>query len=796
VPEVEEMDTVLSEKRVAPSVVKVSNISTDVLVGKMRITIEAGSELTYTAFKLTDPLRLVLDLPNVDTTQVSEMTFTDKFPIMRITPFQFTEADTVNSRIEVALSRLLPYQVFSDANKLFIDLETPVEDVAMAPPAPSSLPPGFEELTPTQEKLPIMIESRPQEISQPLAPQPGVPTIEIVKPPETVGEVTTLAQVLADPSAISVIKDIQVSEVNGKTRITLYTSKTPEFDVKRSESPPRLTIDLKQSDLPPEAEKVIRPDELETLVKQVRVFQLRRTPDGTDNVVRILVDLMKPTKHEVMTEPEKFVLDIEHPVMLAKEGLAEGVEIMEVPLTTGIEEALKEEGIPIEEEIAAAPTIRAPKTGEEKEYKGQLITIHFQEADIKDVLDVIAEVSGLNLVVHPGVTGMVTVRLENIPWDQALDIILKMNNLSVEIEGNILRIAQASVFQQEVAQRIAQQQQQIEAQRVQAELEPLDTKLITVNFADPGAIVGLIDEYFQGRGEDQRERRGTITVDERTKTLIVQDTEDNIKKIDEIVTILDRRTPQVMIEARIVSLASSFRKELGINWFGRFTAAPQYGNALDYRFPYTVDVPSFGVNLPTVANPVGTTGLITLGSIDDVISIFARIDAAEEEFKAKTLGQPKIFTQDTIGANVSTGQTVVIPPAGDAEPTEVTASLSLNVTPQISRDGYITMDVTVTNDALDLSGANPTTNNQAINSTITVKDGETVVIGGVYQTLEIESFRGVPYLHRIPLIGRLFKSSLPNAQRQNELLVFLTPRILDRGLLKPEEAATNVLLTY
>ena len=218
-PEMEEMGTVLSETEHAPSVVKVSNISTEALVGKMRVTIEADSELTYTAFKLTDPLRLVLDLPNVDTTRISEMTFTDTFPLMRITPFQFTEADTVNSRIEIALSRLVPYQVFSDANKLFVDLEMPVEETTMAPLAPSGLPPGFEELAPTPEQPSLVPE------------EPGVPTIEIVKPPEKVGEVTTLAEVLAAPSAISVIRDIEVSEVRGKTRITIYATRTPDFDI-------------------------------------------------------------------------------------------------------------------------------------------------------------------------------------------------------------------------------------------------------------------------------------------------------------------------------------------------------------------------------------------------------------------------------------------------------------------------------------------------------------------------------------------------------------------------------------
>ncbi|MBD3326795.1 type IV pilus secretin PilQ [candidate division KSB3 bacterium] len=838
-PEIEQNDmTTMQVEETAASakegISQIIDISTDSLVGKMRITVEADSELTYTAFKLSDPLRLVLDLPQVDTSHVSEMTFADdQFPLMRITPFQFSDGSTMNSRIEIALSHLVPYQVFSDANKLFIDLEVPVEEAA-APPAPttSALPPGFEELTTAKQppqaspKPPTVIQSRPeispapvpsepsiqaelptiQPVPQQPTPQqpqtPAMPSIEIQQPPQSVGQITPLPGIIPTSSTI---QDVQVSEVNGKTRVTILTDKLPEFEVKRSQSPPRITVDLKQSDLRPGQEKAITPDDVASIAKRVRVFQLRRSPDGTDNIVRLRVDLLKPSKHEIMTEPGKLVLDIDHSAVFTQAEMAGEEGIVEVPLTTGIEQALDGEDLPEETPTAMEPTIRAPKTGQEKEYKGQLISMHFKEASIIDVLQVIAEVSGLNLVVHPGVTGTVTVNLNNIPWDQALDIVLKMNNLSVEIEGNILRVAQLGVFQQEIAQRVQQQRQQLEARRVQEELEPLETKLITVNFAQPTEIVRIVNEYFQGQNQDAEERRGTITIDQRTKTLVIQDTTANIRTIEEIVATLDRRTPQVMIEARVVTLSSTFRKELGINWSGGLFANPEHGNALDYRFPYSVEVPNFGVNLPSVGSPVGSTGPIRLGSIDDVLTIFARIDAAEQNGKAKVLAQPKIFTQDNIAASVNTGTSffVVVEGGQDAASTleEVQATLSLNVTPRISSDGHVSMQVTVTNSAPDF--AQDTTNagvppilTQTVNSEITVKDGETAVIGGVFQTSEQENFSAVPYLHKIPLIGRLFKSTLPNSRTQSELLVFLTPRILDRQILKPEQESTDVSLSY
>lgn len=805
-----EADEVQSQQRVA----RVTRISTEALVGKIRITVDADSEVSYTAFKLSDPLRLVLDLPNVDTSSVSERSYQNSFPLMRITPFQFDDGAKVNSRVEIALSRVVPYQVFSDANKLFIDLETPGQDPMMTSAAGSTLPPGFQELTPLQESSALVIETKPgvSTLSQPkpISIQP-VAQVAVAPLPAAPSKGTSAESMPLPGTAGAVVKGMEISEMSGYTQVTIHTSSIPEFDIKRSQAPARLTIDLKQSDLPPGSERLLIPDAVGTTVRQARLFQLRRTPDGTDNVVRVLVDLVRPTKHEVMTEPGKLIVTLQNQSVFTQAEMAvSGEDIVEVPLTTGIESALEGDGVESasDAQLAEDPSIRAPKTGEEDEYKGQLISLHFQEADVLDVLQVIAEVSGLNLVVHPNVAGSVTVHLTNIPWDQALDIILKMNSLSVEIEGNILRVAQASVFEQEITQRISQQQQQLEARRIQEELEPLETRLITINFAEPGTIVGLIEEYFVGAlPEDERQnRRGTITVDTRTKTLIIQDTADNIEQIEQIVATLDRRTPQVMIEAKIVTLNTLYVKELGIQWLGNFNIDPQHGNATDFRWPHTINstapdgsASAFGVNLPS-ATAIGSTGWMRFGSIDDVFTLFAKIDAAEIDNKAKTLSQPKIFTQDNIAATVSAQQTRTVPSFGDnTQATTVVAPLTLSVTPRISNDGYITMVVNVQNtsfvDTADLS--NLATSGQNLNSQVTVKDGSTVVIGGIFLTSEQDNFAGVPFLHKIPVFGHLFKSTMPNATAQQELLVFLTPRILDRNVIGPEvQDSADVSLSY
>ncbi|PIE36181.1 hypothetical protein CSA56_01100 [candidate division KSB3 bacterium] len=829
-PEVEQMGTVSGEAEVQNSVSNISTISTERLFGKMRITIEADSELSYTAFKLNDPLRLVLDLPNMDTSKVSEISYQDAFPLTHITPFRFTDGGTVNSRIEIALSRLVPYQVFSDANRLFIDLETPMQESDLASGPSSSIPPGFEELTPVssttktplraEAPVPVVINAKPNGV-QPLSTgtvsliqpvsqsQTGtLPTVQIEQPPQRVGNVSPLPVITGD-AAGAVIQDLHLLKSENATNLVISSDVLPEFEIKRSQNPARLTIDLKQSNLPAGAEKVVSPDGVDSTVKQARLFQLRRSPDGSDNVVRILVDLLRPTAHEVSTEPGKLVVKLQNQKVFSQTGMTGMDGVVEVPLTTGIEAVLDGDEVRDDDDafVASEPTIRAPKTGDEEEYKGQPISLHFQEADVLDVLQVIAEVSGLNLVVHPEVSGTVTVHLTNIPWDQALDIILKMNDLSVEIEGTILRVAQASVFQDEIAQRISQQQQQIQARKIQEELEPLETKLITINFADPESIVEVIDEYFAGSLEtdEQDERRGTITVDSRTKTLIIQDTADNITQIEQIVETLDRRTPQVMIEAKIVTLSTLYVKELGIQWLGNFNVDSAHGNSLPFRWPFSVNSQSsggadsgFGVNLPGLSTDYGgTTGWLRFGSIDDVFTLFAKIDAAEVDNKGKTLSQPKVFTQDNVAATVTSQQTRTVPAFGDnTESTTVTAPLSLSVTPRISNDGYITMIVNVNNTRFVDSGDTLSTTGETLTSQVTVKDGSTVVVGGIFVTNDQDNFAGVPGLHKIPIIGHLFKSTTPHSKSQSELLVFLTPRILDRNVVNEEAQSSDVSLSY
>ncbi len=803
-PDAQTVQSTSSQPAATPTTTRVSRIWAEQLVGKMRVTVEANSELSYTAFKLADPLRLVLDLPNIDTSQVSELAFDNAFPVMRITPFQFSDGMATNSRLEIAIARLVPYQVFSDANRLFIDFDLPVKEVDISASPEGTLPPGFEELSSVAQTnvgvKPLSTMSTEPTLIQPVA-QNGAPILEIAAPPTNVGSVSPMPSGATTAAGASVIHDIQMTKVDGNTRIVVTATRIPEFEIKRTQMPARLTIDLKQSDLPPGNEKMVLSDDATSSVKQARVFQLRRSPQGTDNIVRVLVDLVRPVKHQVSTDAGKLIIDLQGESVFTKDEMAQGQNTADVSLTTGVESALTGQGTQSAESgTADEPTIRAPKTGSEKEYKGQLISLHFQEADILDVLQVIAEVSGLNLVVHPQVTGTVTVHLTNIPWDQALDIILKMNSLSVEIEGNILRVAQASVFQGEITQRLNEQQQVLQARALQEQLEPLETRLIAINFADPAAIVGLIDEYFEGANAQNQQqtqaRRGTITVDLRTKTLIVQDTSENIKKIEEIVATLDRRTPQVMIEAKIVTLQTNYSKELGIRWAGNFNVDPQHGNALDFRFPYTVnqtdaegEASGFAVNLPGLSSegdPPFTTGWLRFGSIDDVFTLFAKIDAAEIDNKAKTLSQPKIFTQDNVPAQVSSVQSRTIP-STDVEATTISAPLSLSVTPRISNDGYITMVVQVSNTRFVSSSLTSlATSGETLTSQVTVKDGGTVVVGGIFITSEGSYFTGVPFLHKIPILGHLFKSTNPNASNQNELLVFLTPRILDRNVVSPE----------
>lgn len=425
----------------------------------------------------------------------------------------------------------------------------------------------------------------------------------------------------------------------------------------------------------------------------------------------------------------------------------------------------------------------------EPEYEGERLTLNFQDIETRAALSIIADFTGLNIVVSDSVQGNVTLRLQNVPWDQALDIILKSKGLGMRRNGNVIMIAPM----QEIAQR---EQTELEALQQKQELVPLQSEFIQVNYAKASELAALI-----GSGETSLlSERGTVTVDQRTNTLLVQDTPEQLAEIRRMVERLDIPVRQVLIESRIVIANDDFSKELGARvGYTNFNVDSQgrvgvVGGSVNSNTDLLNNLPTFtlpgndrlNVNLP-VANPAGRIAFAVLGS-DYLVDL--ELSALQAEGKGEVVSSPRVLTSNQKEALIEQG--VEIPYQQNQGQGQVTiqfkkAVLSLTVTPQITPDDRIIMDLAINKDSVGeevptgTGGFVPSIDTRKVQTQVLVDNGETVVLGGIYETTTNETINKVPLLGDIPLLGVLFRSSR-NVANKSELLVFITPRIVDEQL--------------
>ena len=407
--------------------------------------------------------------------------------------------------------------------------------------------------------------------------------------------------------------------------------------------------------------------------------------------------------------------------------------------------------------------------GGEREYVGEPITMSLRDADLVETLRSFAQLSGLNIVIQPGVRGSVTVQLEDVPWDQAFEQILKINGLGYELEGNIMRIAPTGTLRSE-----AQERQQLEAARALS--VPLQTVLKQLSYASAGAVAGLL--RAQG---GVLSRRGTVIVDQRTNTLIIKELPTNMDTVIAVIENLDIAEPQVMIEARIVETRKNFTRTLGIQWGFDSVADAAHGNTTGLVFPATA-AGSGGVNLITG----GSTGFLNLalGTLSGAFHLDAALQAAENEGLINILSAPKVATLNNERASIQSGFQIPIQTVANNTVSVqfVNATLRLDVTPQVTAEGTIKMLINIQKRnpefALQVVGANaaPISTKEAQTQVI-VRDGGTTVIGGIYEVSTNAGEDRVPGLANVPILGHLFK----NRRREDsnsELLIFITPRII------------------
>ncbi|MHB2245643.1 type IV pilus secretin PilQ [Pseudomonas fitomaticsae] len=418
------------------------------------------------------------------------------------------------------------------------------------------------------------------------------------------------------------------------------------------------------------------------------------------------------------------------------------------------------------------------RNADRNSYNGEKLSLNFQDIDVRSVLQLIADFTNLNLVASDTVQGGITLRLQNVPWDQALDLVLKTKGLDKRKVGNVLLVAPAD----EIA---ARERQELESQKQIAELAPLRRELLQVNYAKAADIAKLFQSVTSA--EAKVDERGSITVDERTNNIIAYQTQDRLDELRRIVAQLDIPVRQVMIEARIVEANVDYDKSLGVRWGGSIqnkgnwnTSGVSNGSSTTIGTPGSTSTNSPFVDMGTVNNTSG----IGIAFITDNVLLDLELTAMEKTGNGEIVSQPKVVTSDKETAKILKGTEIPYQEASSSGATSVSfkeASLSLEVTPQITPDNRIIMEVKVTKDEPDylnkVQDVPPIKKNE-VNAKVLVNDGETIVIGGVFSNTQSKVVDKVPFLGDVPYLGRLFRRDVVS-EKKSELLVFLTPRIMN-----------------
>jgi len=481
----------------------------------------------------------------------------------------------------------------------------------------------------------------------------------------------------------------------------------------------------------------------------------------------------------------------------------------------------------VPKDIATAK--RGAVKGDAIAYTGQRTSFDYQGIDIRNALLLIAEMSTMNIIMGEDVQGKLTMHLENVPWDQALDIILASQGLGKEVQGNVMRIAPLPVL-------VKEQQSRLAARQNAAERAPLITEFISLSFAKASDVKSMLEAVSASGGgsgsgaggasastttatsagsssassgsNSLLTPRGSFVVDERSNTLIVKDTQESVNNIKRLIAKIDTPVKQVMIEARIVEATDNFTRELGVRWGGQVTGTGSAKGTQTYQVSNTaggvvsgvgqVAAPGgFLIDLPaaTAATSGGQIGL-AVGALSNAFNLNLELSAAEADDKIKIVSNPRVVTTNMQTASINQGQDIPFTSTSANGGTIVQfkkANLGLEVTPQITADNRLILHVKATKDAPSASAVagNPIISTKQIETEIFMHNGETIVIGGIYTRDKTRNEAGVPLLSRIPLLGWLFKKQT-KVDNKTELLIFITPTIMDTVAQAADQAAQDL----
>ncbi len=613
--------------------------------------------------------------------------------------------------------------------------EKPVADKAEAP---AVVPPEAKPAA-KPAALPIV---QPESVKQaaPLKPAPAISKVKKTGGASTVEMIDF--QVIGEISRVSV-------KVNGDINA--------DQPIK---SPGYVTLTIKNSTLPKQLQRSLETRSFVSPVLRVTPLTVKNKK-GSDTKIRIATRIAAPFDYR--QEGDMIYVDFKHP-----EGLAGNKLIIEATTEQRSKPAQQKSTASRDEEMSSDLSPVSEDPGKppvnSRGYKGRKVTLEFADADVRKIFQLLSEVSNKNFVLGDEVTGNISLKLVNVPWDQALDIILDTKGLDKREDGNIVIIKGKGKFK-------SQAEEDLEIKKIAAKSIELKTETFSVNYAELGAITSQFEKL-------KTSDRGQITSDIRTSKIIVKDTPQALSDMRSLLIQLDQPEKQVMIEARIVEATSTFSRNLGVSWgvHNRDGAASFLGiNSLDTAFGGLTSAP------PTsgFGSSAGMSTGISFGTLASNVKLDMRLNAAATAGLVKIISSPKVATLNHKAAKISQGQQI---PYQNTTATTgavtafVSATLSLEVTPHINANGTIIMKIDAKNDAPG-TGSPPAINTKQATTEMLLRDGETTVIGGIYVDSDQESDEGVPYLMDIPFFGNLFKSNT-KSKTKTELLIFITPRIL------------------
>ena len=799
--------------------------------GVDQVSIDTDSaQPIYQVKRLENPPRLVIDLTSqkISASKTLAIADLDRVSTIRI------GAQPTSGRIvmDLAEGQTISHNVRAEGGKIVVTLSSGGENTVqnsvavIAQPTgdkPSMVPVKSEPRLPEIEKQDESKTERLPKIENAVVPaslsdaaqaaravkvekKDGAPKLKEVKPvldqdiaPKSSDIPTTEVSVLPVSananSAASKVKSVRLTSSSGSsTMVAVDVEIPPEFTIERT-APSEYVLTLKNTSLPDSALSATLFSESQT----APIRSVRSTVRGQDALIRIFAQpniylTAKVAGSQVIVEETK---DLKQVVDDMRAQLA--------PKDTAASLDKKEKGAPKGKDTSvAAKSEPATKAGEEEmsdsevrsllgdtaRYTGKLISLDLQDTDIDNALRIIAEVSNLNIVASEDVIGKVTLRLTDVPWDQALDVILKTHGLDKVLEGNVMRIAPIDKLRVE-------RESLKQAQIADMELAQLLVKYIRVSYGKASELKSLVETVLS--------ERGTVAYDERSNQLIVKDIQSGLDNVTELVSKIDLRTPQVLLETQIVEAGRNLTRDLGSELGFQYIQSPATGNGTGLNFPSAISVGGTMANngigasaFPAaISATAGSAVSMLFDSADGTKSLELRLTQLEQEGRVRIVSRPAVATTNNKpaeiksvekyrvrlpsgGTSVATGQGSTANGTGGAATEVIEAGIVLNVTPQASPDYYILLDIKAKSSTFgnsDVEGI-PNEIERSASSSVLVSSGQTFALGGIYKLMDRDSVTGVPFIKDIPVLGTFFRR-MQTTSTDEELLFFITPRIVE-----------------